>query len=124
MTAKNRDLRPAPPTNPLTPPPNPFPSLNLPLQRVNLLQKFRKSFLHRSLLTNSCNSFQNSSVVETGLSDFHKMIVTVMKTFFQRLLPKVRHYRNYNKNVFRASLFNELSKFSIEAIDLNEFVTV
>ena len=31
-------------------------------------------------LTNSPYSFQNSGVVETGLSDFHKMIVTVMKT--------------------------------------------
>ena len=34
-------------------------------------------------LTNSPNSFQNSGVVETGLSDFHRMIVTVMKTSFQ-----------------------------------------
>ena len=39
-------------------------------------------------LTNSPNSFQNSSVVETGLSDFHRMIFTVMKTSFQRLPPK------------------------------------
>ena len=38
-------------------------------------------------LTNSPNSFQNSSVVETGLSDFYRMIVTVMKTSFQRLPP-------------------------------------
>ena len=30
-------------------------------------------------LTNFPNSFQNSSVVETGLFDFHRMIVTVMK---------------------------------------------
>ena len=47
-------------------------------------------------LTNSPNSFQNSGVVETGLSDFHRMIVTVMKTSFQRLPPKIRHYRDYS----------------------------
>ena len=39
-------------------------------------------------LTNYSNSFQNSRVVETGLSDFYRMIVTVMKTFFYRLPPK------------------------------------
>ena len=38
-------------------------------------------------LTNSPNNFQNSSVVETGLSDFHRMVVTVMKTSFQKLPP-------------------------------------
>ena len=71
-------------------------------------------------LMNSPNSFQNSGVVETGLSDFHRMIVTVMKTSFQRLPPKIRHYRdysNYDNNKFRVSLFNELSKLNIEAIN-------
>ena len=78
-------------------------------------------------LTNSPNSFQNSGVVETGLSDFHRMIVTVMKTSFQRLPPKIRRYRdysNYDRNIFRASLINELSKLNIEAIELNKFIIV
>ena len=78
-------------------------------------------------LTNSPNSFQNSGVVETGLSDFHRMLVTVMKTSFQRLLPKIRHYRNYSNydnNIFRVSLINELSKLNIEAIELNKFIIV
>ena len=77
-------------------------------------------------LTSSPKSFQNSSVVETGLSDFHRMIVTVMKTSFQRLPPKIMHYRdysNYDNNMFCVSLFNELSKLKIEAIDLNKFIT-
>ena len=34
--------------------------------------------------------------MEGGLSDFHRMIVTVMKTSFQRLPPKIRHYRDYS----------------------------
>ena len=29
------------------------------------------------ILTNCCGAFQNSCVIKTGLSDFHKMIVTV-----------------------------------------------
>ena len=35
--------------------------------------------------------------VFTGLSDFHKMTVTVMKTTFQKLDPKIIHYRDYRK---------------------------
>ena len=36
------------------------------------------------ILTNNPYSFQNSWVIETRLSDFHKMIVPVMKTTFQK----------------------------------------
>ena len=32
------------------------------------------------ILTNNLGSFQNSYVTETDLSDFHRMVVTVMKT--------------------------------------------
>ena len=57
----------------------------------------------------------------------HRVIVTVMKTSFQSLPPKTRHYRdysNYDNNIFRNSLCNELSKLNIEATDLNKFITV
>ena len=46
------------------------------------------------ILTNNPFSFQNSGAIETGLSDFHKMIVTVMKTTNQKLDPKITHYRD------------------------------
>ena len=49
------------------------------------------------ILTNSPRSLQGSCVVETGLSDFHRIVVTMMKTIFQRLPPEIRTYRNYNK---------------------------
>ena len=94
-----------------------------------MLQISRRSFWHLTnlLLTKFLNSFQNSSVVETDLSDVHRMIVTVMKTSFLSLQPKTRHYRdyrNYDNNIFRISLFNELSKLHIEAMELNKFITV
>ena len=41
------------------------------------------------ILTNNPLSFQNSCVIETGLSDFHRMVVTVMKISFERLKPRV-----------------------------------
>ena len=34
-------------------------------------------------------------VIKTGLSDFHKMIVTVTKKFFEKLQLRVVNYRDY-----------------------------
>ena len=44
-------------------------------------------------ITNSYRSFQNTTTVATGLSDFHKMTVTVLKTTFPKAKPKVITYR-------------------------------
>ena len=48
-------------------------------------------------LTNSPQSFQNTSTITTGLSDFHKMVVTVMKSTFPKAEPKIIYYRDYKK---------------------------
>ena len=48
------------------------------------------------ILTNSLRSFQNSNVVGTGLSDFLRLIVTILKTTFQRLPSKIKNYRDYS----------------------------
>ena len=48
------------------------------------------------LLTNKYRSFQNSSVLETGLSDHHLMITTFLKMHLVRLQPKKILYRKYN----------------------------
>ena len=47
------------------------------------------------ILTNSSSSFQNSCAIETGLSNFHKMTITVMKTTFHKLKPKLIYYGDY-----------------------------
>ena len=75
------------------------------------------------ILTNNPLSFQNSGVIETGLFDFHKMIVTVMKTTYQKLDPKVTeittHYRDYS--TFYNDNFREhlLSALVMENLDTN-----
>ena len=64
-------------------------------------------------LTNTPPSFQNTIAVETGLSDFHKMVVTVMKTTFPKAQPKIvyyRDYKNFDLPKFRAELRDELKK--------------
>ena len=47
------------------------------------------------ILTNCAGYFQNSCVIETGLSDFHTMIVTVMKISYRKIEPMVINYRDY-----------------------------
>ena len=39
-------------------------------------------------LTNSNLFFQDTNAFETGLSDFHKLVVTVMKIHFRKMKPK------------------------------------
>ena len=41
------------------------------------------------ILTNRPKSFQSTCVIETGLSDFHTMTVSVLKMHFRKLPPKV-----------------------------------
>ena len=49
------------------------------------------------ILTNRKTCFQNSSTLDTSLSDFHKMTITVMKMQYKKLEPKIISYRNYKK---------------------------
>ena len=63
------------------------------------------------MLTNRNRSFQNLSVIESGLSDFYKMTVTVLRSFLKKSKPKVISYRdhkNFTNNNYR-SFIEELS---------------
>ena len=66
-------------------------------------------------ITNSYRSFQNTITVNTGLSDFHKMTVTVLKTTFPKAKPKVVQYRDYSK--FKKVTFNEALKMNLETLE-------
>ena len=48
------------------------------------------------LLLNCPRSFHNICFYETGLSDFHKLVVTILGTSFEPLPSKIIKYRNYN----------------------------
>ena len=63
------------------------------------------------MLTNHPRSFQNSLGIDNGLSDFHRMTVTVMKAYTPKLRPKLVNYRDFMKfsNVaFRDELLTNL----------------
>ena len=55
------------------------------------------------IITNEPKSFQNSKVIEAGLSDFRKMCVTVMKMYWSKQKPCIIHYRklkDFNNDAF------------------------
>ena len=64
------------------------------------------------MLTNRAGRFQDSHTIETGLSDHHKMTVTVLKVLFQNQSPtiiKYRDYKDFNVDIFRYELLDKLS---------------
>ena len=72
---------------------------------------------HRIRIDSSYTShLQNSCEIETGLSDFHKMVITVMKTTFQNLKSKLIFYRDYSMFSNDKSREELLSKLSMENI--------
>ena len=61
------------------------------------------------LLTSKPLTFQTTTVIETGLSDFHKIIVVVMKMHFPKMKPRVIRYQKYK--IFNNDAFvNTLEK--------------
>ena len=52
------------------------------------------------LLTNIRCSFQHTSVMSSGLSDFHELVLTVMKTIF----PKAKPNEIFNETIFNDDL--------------------
>ena len=63
-------------------------------------------------------------VMETGISDFHKMVITVLKIFYKKQKPKIISYRNYktfNANLFKEELNEELLSIDNDNAELVEF---
>ena len=55
-------------------------------------------------LTNKPRSFQFTSVTETSLSDYYRLITTFMKSQYPKLKPKIIHYRNFKNSRSQNSL--------------------
>ena len=49
------------------------------------------------ILTNKPKSFQNSGVMETGISNHHALIFSFLKTNFTKMPPNKLQFRNYKK---------------------------
>ena len=63
------------------------------------------------IISNKTHSLMNTGTVETGLSDFHTLVFTMLKTTYQKLPPKVVKYRKwkmFNEDSFKLDLANHL----------------
>ena len=79
------------------------------------------------ILTNKSLCFQNTTVIETGLSDFHKLILTMMKSTFQKQVSKILSYRNYkrfNNTLFQNDLMYEISNIGLKNICCKQFENI
>ena len=67
------------------------------------------------MLTNDTNCYQNSVTLETGLSDFHKMTISVLKAVYDKKKPikiSYRCYKHFDENKFHAELSYFLQRSS------------
>ena len=65
-----------------------------------------------------------STTIDTGLSDFHHLILTIMKTTFRKKPHKViryRNYKNYNHENYRSDLNISLANVNLNNIPNNDF---
>ena len=78
------------------------------------------------ILTNRNQSMQHTTAIETGLSDFHKMVVTVLKTTFPKQGPSIinyRSYKNFDQTSFKQDLRIELDNVDTSNINYGAFET-
>ena len=73
------------------------------------------------ILTKKESYFQKTKVTETGLSDFHKLISTFLRSQFCRLKPEKIYYRNF-KNFNEENFLEEVKNtdFRLNSDDPNE----
>ena len=69
--------------------------------------KSNKGSLIDLMLTNKPKSFYKSHSFVTGLSDYHKLVVSILRTSFQKLPPKFVIYRN-QKNFHESNFLRDL----------------
>ena len=72
-------------------------------------------------ITNRSKCFQISLTLETGLSNFHKITLTVMKVFYRKQKPTIITYRSnkhFSNEVFMADVQNRTSQVISENNDL------
>ena len=65
------------------------------------------------IITNSFSNFQNLKAISTGLSDFHKMFVSILKHTFHRSAAEelvYRNYKNFDRVIFKRKLEDELNQ--------------
>ena len=68
-------------------------------------------------ITNTPSSFMKTTTNWADLSDFHKMIITVMRTTFPKAEPKIVKYRDYSKYDNEAFSIDLSRKIKSQVVD-------
>ena len=71
-------------------------------------------------LTNCPKSFESTLTIETGISDFYKLLVTVLKVKHEKVPPKVIQYRdckNFDSTRFFEKLQVRLTHLNLNSLD-------
>ena len=95
-------------------------SLKSLIRQPTCYKNFEKPTCIDLILTNIPHSFQSTCAIETGLSDFHLMVLTVIRKNFKKVKPRIINYRsydNFSNEYYRNCLFNELKR---ETFDNND----
>ena len=75
------------------------------------------------VITNKHRSFQNTTSFSTGLSDYHKLVITSMKSTFPKVASKTITYRkmkNFDRDAFRNDLRLNLGKIPQQSYGIFE----
>ena len=78
-------------------------------------------------LTNRPKCFQSIMTIETGISDFHKIVITILKLFYKKEKLKIIDYKNYktfNASLFKEELNKELLNIDISNTDVVAFTNI
>ena len=74
-------------------------------------QNLDKPSCRNLFLTNFPKSILKSQTLETGLSDFHKLTMTVLKIHYKKpLVVTYRDYKNFSNESFRTELLSAMER--------------
>ena len=79
------------------------------------------------ILTKSSRSFQDTCTVETGLSDFHKLVVTVLELYFPKQKPYIQTFRDYKRfqnDLLRSEFDYKLSKCDMCKLEFENLLNI
>ena len=80
--------------------------------------------MHRFNFDKLPQEFQESSILETGLSDFHKIALTFFKSEDPNLTPRVTSYRKYkhfDSDKFKLEVSDKFSMQDPSTMDYKKF---
>lgn len=84
--------------------------------------------MNRLIFTNSAGYLQNSVILETGISDFHKMSIAILKVFCEKHKIneniQCRKYNNFDNKSYLKTLNNELMSTDTINTKLIEFTNI